>query len=115
MLLTERKRRSAAAREMLDTLEDYLPVWRFCEERCVDCQHTQEVLIPWDIMETMTEFECLACRKMRAIVVGVVVDYPAASLREAKRMRALLEGRGEWEATFERRAMIRVIEGQRKT
>jgi hypothetical protein len=96
VLLTDRKRRY---RE-IESIVDYLPVWRFVRQRCFQCGHTEDHLAPLDLSEFLRDqCHCGGCGKHVSKVVGVIPDLPGASLREAQRLWSMWTTDG-WEPEY---------------
>ena len=82
MFITEKKARA----KDLDYLADHLPVWRFVKERCFECNWEGVGLVPYDLESfRRNNCQCLNCKKMVAKVVGVLIDFPAHTVVEARR------------------------------
>lgn len=100
MLLTARKAQLREAqrlkKQVLDAIDDHLPIWRFVHERCYSCGWEGDGLVPFDVPEfDRTACECLRCRQSTGRVVGVMAALPAMTLVEARRVYSDLRDRGE--------------------
>ena len=96
MLLTDRKRRLRAVKDICD----YLAVWRFVREHCFECGWEGVALVPFDLDDfDRNGLECGACQLPVARVMGVVPDLPALPLTEARRRWAEQKADG-WEPEF---------------